>query len=92
MKLVANRKEIKKAMLDFDLKHQDLADELNINSSYLSRILNSYVPEKVADNIVELFGGDITDYFKAEFSSNEIKLHAQSVKQEAKAKRKKQLI
>lgn len=74
MKLIANKKEIRKAMIDLDLNYESLSAELNITRQYLSRLLNSYVPEKVADNIVELFGGDITDYFKAEFSVEEIEL------------------
>lgn len=80
MRLIANKKEIRKAMIDLDLNYEGLAEELNITRSYLSRILNSYVPKKVAYNIVDLFGGEITDYFKAEFTSDEIKLHAHSVK------------
>ena len=80
MRLIANKKEIRKAMIDFDLNYEGLAEELNITRSYLSRILNNYVPKKVAYNIVELFGGEITDYFTGEFTSDEIKLHAHSVK------------
>ncbi|MDU0429163.1 hypothetical protein QVA60_01515 [Staphylococcus chromogenes] len=75
MKLIANKKEIKKSMIDLDLNYESLSAELNITRQYLNRLLNTYVPEKIAYKIVDLFGGEITKYFKAEFSREEIELY-----------------
>lgn len=80
MKLIPNKKEIRKAMIDLDLSYQGLADEVGLSRAYLSRILNDQVPESVAYNVTQALGGGITKYFKAEYTSEEVELFKEFLK------------
>ncbi|MCQ9290656.1 helix-turn-helix transcriptional regulator [Staphylococcus hyicus] len=80
MKLIAKKKEIKKRLVNLDLTYQDLADELKIHRTYLSRLLNGNITVNNAKRIVNFLGGSMTDYFQLETSNEEWQLIKQLVK------------